>query len=167
MSVWLRRLSPSSGFPSSNPVSLFSTVFLESVQSVWEEWSLYSELEVHHPDLKCLFPSYLGGSNTWPGSMRSFCFLSWLDIWRYVKKPRLCLNVYWLASVTFSGETNLSSDFPSEVGNVSPLPSKSHHQCYYTHIHSAVVELHCSVSWAEQILLLLIFIHNCLFHHPF
>lgn len=76
--------------------------------------------------------------------------IPFLELVRYletsVKKPRVCLNVYGLTSVTFSGETNLSSAFPSGVGNAAPLPSEPHHRCCYTHMYSALIELHCSVS---------------------
>lgn len=91
---------------------------------------------------------------SWVMSMRSPCSLSWLDIWRHVwRKPRLCLNVCWLTSVTFSGVINLFIDFPSGVRNVSPLPSNPHHQCHYIRVHSALVKaaLSCFFSRADTV----------------
>ena len=116
--MWFRRLSPSFGSSSSNPLRLWVTQLLNGVSVCpGRTEALLQDLRVHYPDVECLFPSHLDASKRlvtygqcpWDHTVpRS----GWIFGGK-CEETQLCLNVCWLVSVTFSGGTNQFSDFPS------------------------------------------------------
>lgn len=156
-SARLRRFSPSSGSPLSNSVPLGATylpdgaisVSLDRMEFLLQESGIrYLIRNVYCP----LIWELVSGSQHMDSVHEIILFL---ELTRYletsVKKPRLCLSVHQLASVTFSGEINLFSNFSSGAGKVSSFPSDSHHQCHYTRVPSALVRavLSCFFSRAD------------------